>query len=232
MPVTYPKYTKGANRRRVHNETVSYYEGAVLEDRERNGYHDSDFYAVVWDEEKQTVRSFEYATTRFGGGGWCKVDATPETWAKVGEWCRAKLVEWAEGSASTAAREIEKGKRARVVKGRKVPIDTEGLIFWIGEARKFGYYDTPTKRIGLATTNRKEKKVSKGGKEYETWADVVWVPSHLNLEVIDPDHYVGANLAAMLKRISRMSDQSAYSAYRGGLMSIVYGAGSGWAYVA
>lgn len=60
------------------------YEGCVLETRERNLYDDSDFYALVWDETEQRVKSVEYATTR----GWtypnhADVDATPEVRAKA-----------------------------------------------------------------------------------------------------------------------------------------------------
>jgi len=37
----------------------------LLADRERNGYDDSDFYAVFWDTETQTIRSEEYGSTRY-----------------------------------------------------------------------------------------------------------------------------------------------------------------------
>ena len=32
---------------------------------EHNGYDDSDFYAVVWDVEKQTFRKYQYGSTRY-----------------------------------------------------------------------------------------------------------------------------------------------------------------------
>ncbi len=61
--------------------------GCVLETRERNYHDDSDFYALVWDDSEQRVRSIDYATTR----GWtypnsATVDATPEILAKVEAW--------------------------------------------------------------------------------------------------------------------------------------------------
>lgn len=40
------------------------YFGCVMELGEHNYYDDSDFYAIVWDEEEQTFKSVEYATTR------------------------------------------------------------------------------------------------------------------------------------------------------------------------
>jgi hypothetical protein len=60
------------------------YAGAVLDTYERNGYDDSDFYAIVWDDPTQSIKTVEYATTR----GWtyansAKVDATAEVTAKA-----------------------------------------------------------------------------------------------------------------------------------------------------
>lgn len=58
--------------------------GCVLSKHERNGYDDSDFYALVWDEADQQVVSVEYASTR----GWtyhngAVIDASPEIIAKA-----------------------------------------------------------------------------------------------------------------------------------------------------
>jgi len=58
---------------------VEKFKGKVLNEFERNGYDDSDFYAVVWDEEKQEPKTIQYATTR--GWTYCNsatIDATPE----------------------------------------------------------------------------------------------------------------------------------------------------------
>lgn len=57
---------------------VQKYQGAVISLYERNQYHDSDFFAIVWDQNSQSVRSVEYGTTRFGSGGYADIDATPE----------------------------------------------------------------------------------------------------------------------------------------------------------
>src|SRR5215510_5788359 len=45
---------------------VTTHEGLVLELREMNGYDDSDFYAVVWNDAKGEPERVEYASTR----GW------------------------------------------------------------------------------------------------------------------------------------------------------------------
>jgi hypothetical protein len=63
----------------------------VLADREKNGRDDSDFYGLVWFGDGK-YGEVEYATTRFGGGGWCRVDATPEVLAEVEAWCEGHRV--------------------------------------------------------------------------------------------------------------------------------------------
>jgi len=60
------------------------YSGMVLDIYEVNGSFDSDFYAIVWDEEAGRTRTIEYASTR----GWtyhngASVDATAEVQAKA-----------------------------------------------------------------------------------------------------------------------------------------------------
>ena len=112
------------------------YEGAVLATFEKNGYDDSDFFAVVWDDEKQTVTTTQYATTR----GWtypnnAVVDATDEVVAKVEEWARGRLFERMRDADRAQARRVEVGRLVRLVKGRpkfrngeKVTIGTEGYV--------------------------------------------------------------------------------------------------------
>ena len=62
--------------------------GLCLKEFERNGYHDSDFFMIYWDEEKEAPVTVEFATTR----GWSYpalascVDATPEVVAKYEAW--------------------------------------------------------------------------------------------------------------------------------------------------
>lgn len=137
--------------------------GLCLEDRERNGYHDSDFYMVVWNPETMTTENIEYGTTR----GYCGpamgsfVDATPEV--------RAAYLQHLRERQEAARREHQKrldampskGRTVRVVKGRKVPVGTVGRVGWSSVAFKtdkvlgilfLGYegrvgIDTPTGRV-------------------------------------------------------------------------------------
>jgi len=60
---------------------VRRYEGRVIREWERNGYHDSDWYVLVM-EDDGTFRSFEYSTTRGGSApANADVDATEEVLA-------------------------------------------------------------------------------------------------------------------------------------------------------
>lgn len=69
--------------------------GLCLREREMNGYHDSDFYMLVWDDEKGEPDEIMFATTR----GWTypalasRVDATDEVKAKYEAWLQVKREE-------------------------------------------------------------------------------------------------------------------------------------------
>lgn len=90
------------------------HEGLCLRERERNTYHDSDFFMTVWNEEKGEPEEIMFATTR----GWTYpamgsfVDATPEVQAKYAAWMRARELE-------RIARD-RKGKAAVIRANRKI----------------------------------------------------------------------------------------------------------------
>lgn len=116
------------------------YQGAVLAKRERNYRDDSDFYAVVWDEAEQRVKEVDYASTR----GWtytngAKEDATPEVLAKARAYETAAALAAAQARARRAAAAPAKGKRVRVTGGRKVPVGTEGTVFWADRTVAFRF---------------------------------------------------------------------------------------------
>lgn len=118
------------------------FSGAVLQKYERNGYDDSDFYAIVWNGSE--IEHVEYATTR----GWtypngAKVDATPEVLAQVETYLlkikRHSLWNCAEKELS----KIEVGKSIEIVKGRKVAKGITGTIIRIMS----NDYDKDNRRI-------------------------------------------------------------------------------------
>jgi len=174
------------------------YEGCVFDLRERNGYHDSDFYAVVWDEGEQCIKNYEYDTTRYAGGGWANVDATEEVRRKADEW----LVNWAYRNNKLAderqAKAVERGKLVRVVAGRKVPTGTEGKVFWMQDMNfdPYGRRHGRRTKIGLTLDGEKETvdAVSRGGKAYkaERYKNVVWTYAD-NVEVVNPEQYLSSD---------------------------------------
>jgi hypothetical protein len=125
------------------------WEGCVLGTGEHNWYDDSDFYALVWDEEEGRIRKIQYATTR----GWtyhngATVDATPEVISKAVAWQTQILVE--DFTAETIAdkekelRQIEKGMEVRSTTTRGKNKGVVGIVEWIGE-NSYG----PGMRVGI-----------------------------------------------------------------------------------
>jgi hypothetical protein len=120
--------------------------GKVLEEGEINGRDDSDFYAVVWDDETGGTKRITYASTR----GWtypnsCTVDATDEIRAKYNELMEnARKINLARRLREEAMRPAI-GKMVRVVKGRKVPVGETGSIFWFGADN----YNRGKMRVGI-----------------------------------------------------------------------------------
>jgi hypothetical protein len=112
---------------------VTTHEGVVCELREINGYDDSDFYAVVWNQAKGEPERVTYASTR----GWtypngAAVDATPEVAAKYVAYLEAQ----AEAARAAAAAREAKGKAARTVRNVRgksaIEAGVDGVIVWVG----------------------------------------------------------------------------------------------------
>lgn len=125
--------------------------GCVLGISERNGYHDSDFFATVWDEEQGCVRTIEDGTTRFyAPSKYRGADASEEVWAKARAW-------WAANVDPKQAYATLKGQRAfidvgctvEVIKGRKLPKGTTGEVIWKGKDS----FNPRAYRIGIRLAN-------------------------------------------------------------------------------
>lgn len=127
--------------------------GCVLSTFERNFYDDSDFCAVAYDRTRDCLVEFEYASTRYHSHSMELVpDATPEVIARAARlWQRTRWTAL-RAEAQAAAEAPAKGRRVRVVGGRKAK-GVEGVVGWIAECAKFGRRgasarDTET-RIGI-----------------------------------------------------------------------------------
>lgn len=144
--------------------------GCVLSLREMNGYHDSDFFATVWDEEQGVVREIFDGTTRCAAPAkYHRADATEEVQAKARAW-------WSKQVGPKQAYSVLKGRvsyvdvgaKVEVVSGRKVSKGTVGEVFWRGKDA----FNRHADRIGI--------KLADGSKVFIALSNV------LKLNVIDP----------------------------------------------
>lgn len=124
------------------------YEGCVLALRELNGYDDSDFVALCWDEEQGKVVRYTYATTRcwtYMNGA--KVDAPAELRMRLAVAAAEEVASWVPSTVAEVRAEVVKGATVKVVGGRKY-IGREGKVFWVGE-KKNPYTHRPEVRVGM-----------------------------------------------------------------------------------
>ena len=110
------------------------FHGCVLAIDERNGYHDSDFYATVWDEERQCVRTIDDGTTRFAAPSkYHRADASLEVREKARSWWAREVGPKQGANVLLGQRlSINVGDTVKVVKGRKIVKGTVGVVVWKG----------------------------------------------------------------------------------------------------
>ena len=125
------------------------YEGCVLDTYERNGYNDSDWYAVCGDREQQEIVTVEYDTTRCGAGGRAEIDATEDVLREVYRHHKRNAASYFDSVYNEKlAKTVKVGDTIKVVRGRKVPKGTVGKVFWIGSS--YNYYSRDTEeRVGI-----------------------------------------------------------------------------------
>lgn len=134
---------------RIYGQTTPEFVGCVLNTYERNGYDDSDFYAVCWDEETQSVIDIEYDTTRAGGGGYAEIDATEDVLRKAYRYyknCGRTLYD--TKTNPNQAKAVKVGDTVKVVRGRKIPKGSAGQVFWVGVRKNFYTY-RDEERVGI-----------------------------------------------------------------------------------
>ena len=182
MPLYTPIYSKEEPRGHLDIiETKESYVGRVLETYEENGYHDSDFYAVVWDDETESIIHKQYATTRFYSNGYgAKVDATPEVIAKATAERKSRFLKSAIEADEETAKTIAKGKMVEINRGRKNR-GVIGEVFWVGNPEKFSYYAKEHRSVGIKLNNEKDDngKFKNVVFAYDYNCDVINYESHL-----------------------------------------------------
>lgn len=128
------------------------YVGRVLALREENGYDDSDFVALCWDDEKEKVVRVVYATTRcWTYRNSAVVDAPDELRRAIADRVVARVVADVPNVVAGVRGTVCKGAGVRVVAGRKY-VGREGKVFWCGE--KADRYSRRTEvRCGVEDTD-------------------------------------------------------------------------------
>lgn len=108
-----------------------FYTGCVLDTLEHNHYDDSDFDAIVYDVETNSIKTVEYGTTRFWtylNTAW--IDATDEVKERAAivneQGWRVSIQKWAEADSQ----KVKEGRWVEVVAGRKIAHGTLGLVVY------------------------------------------------------------------------------------------------------
>jgi hypothetical protein len=176
--------------------------------RERNFLEDSDFYAVVWDAEKQTLNTVEYASTRYGGGGNATEDATADVVKAANAYAYKSLKKLAFDAYKEKLATPVKGDMVKVVKG-KTGKGSVGKLFWIGEERTYGGYSkwsqTKVQKVGIALDDEKNEKGQ--------FKNVVW--TYLaNIEVADLSKKFKYSEAKRALKSLKRAGWAAWSAYQ------------------
>ena len=182
MPLFTPVYSKEEPRGHLDIiETKESYVGRVLETYEENGYHDSDFYAVVWDDETESIIHKQYATTRFYSNGYgAKIDATPEIIEKATAERKARFLKSAIEADEETAKTVAKGKMVEINRGRKNR-GIIGEVFWVGNPEKFSYYSKEHRSVGIKLDDERDDngKFKNIVFAYDYNCDVINFESHL-----------------------------------------------------
>ena len=182
MPIFTPVYSKerdGGHAEII--ETKETYVGRVLETYEENGYNDSDFYAVVWDDETNSLIHTQFATTRFYSNGYgAKIDATPEIVEKATAERKNRFLKSAIENDEEKAKTITKGKMIEINRGRKNR-GIIGEVFWVGNPEKFSYYAKEHRSVGIKLDDERDDngKFKNIVFAYDYNCDVINFESHL-----------------------------------------------------
>jgi hypothetical protein len=172
---------------------IESYKGQVIRLIENNGYHDSDFFAIVWDLESNNFKRIEYASTR--GGSYKNnafVDATPEILELVkARQAKNRAEDQAEKDALLSI-QVEKGKIVEFIgleKKKAFLNNLQGEVFWIGAG--FGYGSTM--RVGVKVDEKKYfvdlNNVKVVGSEVDGSMAKIKLNSHYKVAGVFASHY-------------------------------------------
>ena len=165
-----------------HGKIIQSSVGTTFKLTEENHYNDSDFFAHYLDLNTGKIVVEEYATTRFACGlakYHADIDLTKENLEK---WWNNGGKEYIYNNyyfdEDRKSKQTGKYKLVKVISGKKVPLGTEGIIFYTKEVN----YDPYKRKWG------KELKIGIKTKDYK----VYWTYAK-NVEVVNPEIYIDKN---------------------------------------
>ena len=136
-------------------------------------------FARVWDEATASPKMILVNVYDMNPESWrpvqITVDATDEIREKYKQWMINREYENLLGNAEMAARQIEKGAIAKVVKGKNGKGTVGPVVVMMDATYGMGYRSSVEKKLAIATSDVKVKKALRSGKVAEVYQDVVWV---------------------------------------------------------
>lgn len=160
------------------------YEGLVLaistsEERIMSDVYATVTYALVWDAVAGKPTTVTLYNSEFGGLSEAEVDATPEVRAAYETYQAEESRKATEAARAYRNEEAQKallvpciGHTARVVRGRKVPLGTEGMVVWVDNVEyvsRIGIEDAAGMIHYTAITNA--ERTDSAPRAGETWFD-------------------------------------------------------------
>jgi hypothetical protein len=135
---------------KIQHPALEQYAGTVLMMREKNGYQDSDFQALV--KSGECFIWVTYASTSYGGpGGYmAAIDATPEIVAEYSAWYAKQMARVQAAEVLNAEGKVTVGREVRIVAGRKHKGKT-GTVTWYGPCQFTSSSNVKAFRVGIQT---------------------------------------------------------------------------------
>lgn len=137
----------------IFDEVEQTYEGCVLKVWEKKVYNETDFMALVWDEETQSVQKIIYDSTRALGWGSANVDVTPEVARKVYNYYKKQAINLLPLYIEHEKNSIQEGSLVKIYKGNRLRKGTIGKVFWVGESFN-QYTNCFEERVGMLVSGK------------------------------------------------------------------------------
>ena len=145
-------------------------------------------FALVWDEATASPKQILVNVYDMQGYNWVPtkiiVDATPEVRAAYEQWLVNVQFNHLVSRAEDAAREIEKGAIAKVVKGRNAQGTQGKVVVKMKATYGMGWQSRVLDKLGIATSDVMFKKALSNGKVVDAHRDMIWVWAH-NCQRVD-----------------------------------------------